>query len=227
MAEKSPSALLSHVEALATAPPGSALSKWQILVRVIAISIPVVGAIPTAMNLYYSWTHQIPFSQVSHRLAQYDLWVKNIDCTVEYHALTTAQGMRVDAGTCPKTSDIAIKITGPGEAATYEWIAFNQLQQPQAASPHALLELIASPAAAAEAREPKSAPAAPAASGAIRLAQAPMQVVCQAMNASRTEVVRIVNEAGKCFRESISPLRGKVDRREPVACNAPCGDARH
>jgi hypothetical protein len=215
MGEKTPNSLLSHVETLTTAPPGSALSKWQILVRVIAISIPVVGAVPTATNLYYSWTHRIPFSQVSHRLAQYDLWVKNIDCPIDYHALTTSQGTRIDAGTCPKTGDIAIKVSGAGDAVTYEWIAFDQLQQPAPAA-KALLELVATPAYAAEGPPPLPPPAA-------RVGEGAMRVMCQAMNPARTEVVRVVSEGGKCYRVVISPLRGKMERREPVACDARCG----
>ena len=42
------------------------------LLRVIAIGVPVAGAIPTGVNLYHSFKHGIPYAQVSHRLEQYD-----------------------------------------------------------------------------------------------------------------------------------------------------------
>jgi hypothetical protein len=40
-------------------------------VRLAVFAISVAAAVPTARNLYYSWHEGVPFSQVSHRLAQY------------------------------------------------------------------------------------------------------------------------------------------------------------
>jgi hypothetical protein len=55
----------------------------------------------------------------------------------------------------------------------------------------------------------------------VRLAQAPMEVVCQAL-VSKMQLVRIVKEGGKCFRETMSPVRGSVDKREEVPCETKC-----
>jgi hypothetical protein len=48
-----------------------------------------------------------------------------------------------------------------------------------------------------------------------------MEVVCQSL-VSKKELVRVVKEEGKCFRETMSPVRGTIDKREEVACDARC-----
>ena len=187
------------------------LSKTFLFARIAAIGAAIAGAIPTATNLYQSWTHGIPYGEVTHRLAQHDLWIKNFECKIDYRALNTGQGTRVDVGACPRTGDIAIKISQSGKAA-YEWIPFEKLQKASAAIwPVELL--------IGSAHAQNTSPANPP----ISLAQATsgMQVVCEALP-TRTQLIRIVNDAGKCFRETISPYQGKVERREEVPCNTSC-----
>ncbi len=48
-----------------------------------------------------------------------------------------------------------------------------------------------------------------------------MEVVCQSL-VSKSQLVRIVKEDGKCFRETMSPVRGSVDKREEVPCETKC-----
>lgn len=196
------------------------LSKTLLIARVIAITVAVGGAIPTAIRLYQSWAHGIPFNEVSHRLEQYDIWVKNFDCKIDYRALTTALGTRVDAGACGKTGDIAIKVTTPGGKSAYEWIAFNQLQRSGQAAASLLPAMIATALAAegaagglqvAQATQP--APSAGAAVG--------MKVLCQAMP-TKGNILRIVQDGPKCFRETVSAFKGTLDKREEVACTTPC-----
>jgi hypothetical protein len=56
------------------------------------------------------------------------------------------------------------------------------------------------------------------------LAQAGMEVKCQSL-ISKLELVRVVKEAGKCYRETISPVRGSVDERKEVPCDVQCPTA--
>lgn len=185
--------------------------------RIVAIVAAIGGAVPTAMNLYQSWRHNIPYNQVSHRLAQYDLWMKNFDCQVNYRALNVNQGTRVDVGACNRSGDVAIKITAPNGKAAYEWIAFDQLQKAGAA--FSFMNLIATSAHADEA--PKSgAPMTLAQAGAP--AAGGMQVKCQVMPA-KGQILRIVQEGNKCFREDFSAFKGKVEKREEVPCSTQCG----
>ena len=223
----------THHLAEAVAGGAGPLSKTFLFARVAAIGAAIAGAFPTGMNLYQSWTHGIPYTEVSHRLAQHDLWIKNFECKIDYRALNTGQGTRVDVGACPKSGDIAIKISAQNGKATYEWIPFEKLQKASAslwpvnqlfgdlliASAHAEQAGATSSGASGSSTvdQPMPAVAGP------RLAQAAsgMQVVCEALP-SKTQLIRIVNDSGKCFRETISPYQGKVEKREEVPCTTTC-----
>ena len=196
------------------------------LARALAIVVACLGAIPTGYNVYMSWAHGIPYAQVGHRLEQYDLWVKNFDCKIDYRTVPASQSTKVDVGACPRSGDIALKLTTSDGKSSYEWIAFNQLQQ--AAKQASLLSLFVTEALADEV----SMDAKPKASG-IRVAQsappppagAALQVRCEAMPAPG-QIMRIVGEAGKCFRENISAIKGRVEKREEVPCSTLCTPAK-
>ncbi|MBN8912102.1 MAG: hypothetical protein J0H65_08600 [Rhizobiales bacterium] len=181
------------------------------LLKTAALVVTIVGAIPTAITAYHAWQYKVPFSQVSHRLAQYEIWERNIDCPIEYKALSTAEGTKIDAGACDETGDISLKVsTGDGKA-TYEWIAYNQLQKPgEAPPPNGILDLLIG-AARADAAQTKG----------VHLAQSGMEVMCQAL-VSKQQLVRVVKENGKCYREVMSPVRGTVDKRDEVPCETTC-----
>lgn len=179
-----------------------------------ALVVTIVGAVPTAITAYHAWQYKVPFTQVSHRLAQYEIWERNIDCQIEYKALSTAEGTKIDAGACDETGDISLKVSTDDGKATYEWIAYNQLQKPGEAPPASgIIDLLIG-AARAESASPK---------GSVRLAQG-LEVVCQSL-VSKTELVRVVKEGGKCFREVLSPVRGSVDKRDEVPCDTQCTTA--
>jgi hypothetical protein len=179
------------------------------MLKSIALVVTILGAIPTAITAYHAWQYKIPFSKVSHRLAQYEIWERNIDCKVQYKALSTAQGTKVDVGACDKTGDISLKISSPDGKATYEWIAYNQLQKPGEEQPSGILDLLVGAANAQSAERP------------LKLAQGAMEVVCQSL-VSKQQLVRVVKEGGKCFRETMSPVRGTIDKREEVPCDTKC-----
>jgi len=107
----------------------SAFRRWYWLIRLVVIAVPVMGATPTALNLYYAWKHGIPYSQVSHRLQQYNLWVKNGACNIEYKEISAARDAKVNIGACPTTGDISIQVSLTGGRSILEWIDFNELQQ--------------------------------------------------------------------------------------------------
>lgn len=191
-----------------------AASRLMSLIKGAVLLVSVAAAVPTAHNLYYSWKEGIPFGEVSHRLTQYELWMKNLECNVEYRQLSTAGGTKVDVGACPKTGDISIKVASESGQAAYEWIAFQKLQRTAAPRVGSLLDLIVPQVLAATAAG-KSAE-----DGTLRVAQANIQTVCQ--KRSGDKIVRIVKDGAKCFRETFSPLKGTVESRQEVACTAQC-----
>jgi hypothetical protein len=196
-------------QSLAKSSSHGSLSRIIPLVRTTALGVTILGAIPTAVTVYHAWQYKIPFSKVAHRLAQYEIWERNIDCKIEYKALSTAEGTKVDVGACPKTGDISLKVSAPDGKATYEWIAYNQLRKPGEEPPAGIFDLLIGIANAEGSAQP------------IRLAEAAMEVVCQSL-VSKKELVRVVREEGKCFRETMSPVRGTIDKREEVPCDARC-----
>lgn len=214
MSELSPKAVYATMQEDGRRGP---LAKTLLAARVIAIVAAVGGAIPTAMTLYQSFAHGIPYNEVAHRLEQYDVWVRNFECKIEYRALTTAMGTRVDAGACGKTGDVAIKVTAPSGKAAYEWIAFNKLQKAGQASVWDLVTTTARAETGGRAGPIRLAQAAPSAPGAT----SGMRVICEAMPSKGT-VVRVVQEGAKCFRERVAVFRGSLEKREEVACTATC-----
>ena len=207
----------SPISSLTDHPVAKTVSSTVPLIRAAVLGVSVLAAIPTAHNLYYSWAHGIPYAQVPHRLAQYDLWMKNLDCKVEYKQLLTTSGTKVDVGACAQSGDIAIKVSSAAGHSSYEWIAFNDLQKPAAAA--GLMGLVIPAAMATEAVTTQSKPA--AAEGSFKLAQAGMQVMCQARSGG-DKLIRVVQEGGKCYREVMSLLKGSVDKREEVSCSTKC-----
>lgn len=177
-----------------------------------ALVVTIVGAVPTAITAYHAWQYKVPFTQVSHRLQQYEIWERNIDCKIDYKALSTSQGTKVDAGACASTGDISLKVSTPDGKATYEWIAYNQLQKPGEPPSSSLIDLFIG-AARADGALPQG----------VRVAQS-LEVVCQSL-VSKTQLVRVVKEGGKCYREVMSPMRGTVDKREEVPCETKCSAA--
>lgn len=205
----------SKVQSLVDHPVARTVGTTLPLIRAAVLAVSVAAAIPTAHNLYYSFAHGIPYKEVPHRLAQYDLWMKNFDCRIEYRQISTAGGTKVDVGACPASQDIAIKVSGVDGHATYEWIAFDQLQKPTATS---LLGLMVQPAYADEARQSPSVSGTTA--GTVKVADNGLQVMCQVRNGNAA--VRVIQEGGKCYREVISLLRGNVERRVEVPCSSTC-----
>ena len=187
------------------------LSRLTPLLRTTALAVTILGAIPTAVTAYHAWQYKVPFSKVSHRLAQYEIWERNIDCKIEYKALSTAEGTKIDAGACDDTGDISLKVSTDDGKATYEWIAYNQLQKPGEAPPPAgIFDLLVGMAHAGAAE-----------SKGLQVAQGSLEVMCQSL-VSKQQLVRIVKENGKCYREVMSPMRGTVDKRDEVPCDAKC-----
>ncbi len=195
----------------APASSGGGFDSYIPLLKNLALVVTILGAIPTAITAYHAYTFGVPFTQVSQRLAQYDLWVKNLDCKIDYKALSTAQGTKVDVGACNKTGDIALKVSAPDGKAAYQWIAYNELQKPgEPQQTNSFIDMLIS---AARADTPN------ADNKSFKVAQG-MQVVCQSLDGKN--IVRIVNEGGKCYRELVSPIRGSVDKREEVSCDTAC-----
>src|SRR5215471_17144901 len=131
---------------VAEATSGQSFRRWYTLIKVAVIAVPVIGATPTALNIYYAWKHGIPYSQVSHRLQQYELWVKNGSCAIDYSEINAGKDAKVKIGACATTGDISIQVSLAAGTSFFEWIDFAQPQHINTAHP-----VLLTPALAAEA----------------------------------------------------------------------------
>ena len=68
---------------------------------------------------------------------------------------------------------------------------------------------------------PALAAEAAATSAGTQIAEAASRVVCQGWE-NKTQLVRIVNEGGRCFKESIAAYSGRADKRVEVPCSTTC-----
>jgi hypothetical protein len=191
--------------------PAHPVNRGLTVVKLLVLAVSVAAAIPTARNLYFSWKNDVPFSQVDHRLAQAALLEKNFGCKIDYRALVAQGNARVEVGSCQKTGDISIRVSGPKGQVNYEWIAFDRLPKPLSATALSLIDLIVSPAVAAEIVARADQP--------FEVAQ-DMTVLCQAK--SGDNIVRVVQSGGQCVRETVSIFRGSVEKSETVPCDKAC-----
>ncbi|HPG88904.1 MAG TPA: hypothetical protein PLD46_04580 [Hyphomicrobium sp.] len=202
-------------------PAAKAANNTVRMIQLCVLAVSVAAAIPTARNLYFSWKNGVPFNQVEHRLNQATLLERNFDCRIDYRAVSATADARVEVGACKQTGDISIKVTRAKQV-NYEWIAFEQL--PKAATQSAsLMSLFIADAYAGGTLKDALATeqgGAVVQTPMVRVAQETVEVMCQAKQ--KDTIVRIVKEAGKCYRESVSIFKGTVEQREEVACDAKC-----
>ena len=184
------------------------LAKFGVLV------VSVAAAIPTARNLYFSWKNDVPFAQVDHRLAQAELLEKNFDCKIAYRSLGVSGDARVEVGSCSKTNDISIRLTGKGGQTNYEWIAFEQLPKPVAKTA-GLFDAIVAKAYAGDENETGSH-----SNGKPFDVAQDSSVLCQSKVGDN--VIRVIQSGNQCVRETVSIFRGAVEKSETVPCSSAC-----
>lgn len=199
---------MSDASLLNLASPRHPVNRAMSIIKFAVLAVSVAAAIPTARNLYFSWKNGVPFNQVDHRLAQADLFEKNFDCKINYRSLAMAGAEKIDVGTCDKTRDISIRISGNGQV-NYEWIAFDRLPKPKSKSA-SLVDLIISRAYADDAAQGRQS---------FEIAQ-DASVLCQAK--SGDNIIRVVQIGGQCTRETVSVFRGSVEKSETVPCDKAC-----
>ena len=119
---------------------------WQVFLLYPAVFFGLLGAIPTGMNIYKSYKHDIKFSSVAHAEEQKKLWIKNLHCvqSLSYHAVETETGSTVQFGAC-KNGDVLIEVIPKGKAnSVAQWVSISRVQ-----TANALSSLLATPAFAA------------------------------------------------------------------------------
>ena len=156
----------------------------------------------------YKEVESVALAKQQQRLQQ-----KNLLCALGMtrRAFETDQQTTIRYGVC-ENKDVLVEVYPLDKPAFQQWISpENVLSETQKAA-----GLFSSAFAAAfEGRPAAQSP---------KLAQTELKTLCQKWQDSARQVrmVRVTNEGGKCFRERINVLSGRVEVREEVPCNTPC-----
>jgi len=184
----------------------------------------VLGAVPTAIDLYKSFDYGIEYTSVKNAEEQRKLWIKNFSCAqkLTYQQIKTSEGIVVQVGACTN-GDVLIEVVQPDSNRILQWISLDRLRTAAAAT--SALSMIATAHASAvfPPQEPGEALTRTLTQdhNFSRLAQAKVGVMCQKL-VSSSKIIRIIKENGKCYREEINVLKGTVTSRAEVPCSTTC-----
>lgn len=184
--------------------------KMSSLVRAIAIGVPILGAIPTAINVFVGWRQDIPWWDVPRQVENAKLWERNAGCKYEYKPFTGSSRTALHVAPCTKTGDLSLMITAKGRDPAYHWIAYDSLRKP--GEDLSFFEHLIPPLNAAETGQQS-----------LRVAQAAetaISVLCQKQDGKN--IVRTLKQGETCYRETFSPFKGRVEQREDVDCATAC-----
>ena len=191
-------------------------SRWQRFFLYPTVAGALIGAVPTGLDYYKAFVHDIDFQDVRHAEEQRRLWVKNFACAqnISYQQVKTEADTVVQVGACAN-GDVLIEVVPAKGNRILEWISLERLQTASAVSG---LSFVGRANAAIASQVPDSRKS----QTGTRVAQGTTSIKCQKMQ-GQTKIIRIVQEGGKCFREEISVMKGAVLSRKPVSCSASCG----
>lgn len=132
---------------------------------------------------------------------------KNEDCitTVPSQQFTAPNGDSITFQACP-SHDVFISVYNKGQDPYVKWIVPSRGWGSNNAG------LLLNQAYAGNRAEPPAR---------LLLAQNTINVSCLKWTGP-SKFIRILNEAGQCFKETVDAISGKVQGRVPIACDAKC-----
>ncbi len=180
---------------------------WQYFLLYPAVFGVLLGAIPTGINIYKSFKYGIEVSAVAHAEEQKKLWIKNLHCVqnLNYHAVETENGSTVQFGAC-KNGDVLIEVIPKDkESSVAQWVSINRVK-----TANAFNSLLMSSAYAAQ-----------GGASSFSLAAA-TKTMCATAGADGQTMIKILNAGGKCTKQVVKLIGGKIIKSDPVPCNSTC-----
>jgi hypothetical protein len=179
---------------------------WHWLLLYPGLAVAVLGAIPTYIEAFRSYSHDVPFGSSFNSEEQNRLWEKNFECAQKAHfvPITNKQNVEIASVVC-ESGDILLKGRLPdSELPQIRWVSWDDVASKKS---HALLDIIKS----ANASEPAR----------LVFAQAPTSVLCQHWVSPGRLLQRLATPEG-CFDEIINTYNGLVISRRPAPCQPSC-----
>jgi hypothetical protein len=181
---------------------------WQWLLIYPGLAIAILGAVPTYMEAFKSYSLGVPFGRSFDAREQNRLWQENFECvqTATFSTITNKKKVEIGSKVC-ESGDVLLR----GKRAEWDqpqlrWVSWSELAPSDDKKRGALLDIFASAYADAEDR--------------TLLAQAPVSVLCQRWVRPGQLLQRIGTPTG-CFDQLINTYNGWVlsSRRAPCAPN--------
>lgn len=194
-------------------------SKWQMPAAAIGIVFGLAGFYEPMKDLWKRYNDPDAYKDVisiEYADTQKALWKKNGPCvgSMEMQQVPLGNGVDLRAGSCPN-KDILVQMYPENRPAISHWMSLTQLGPDQASAnifPSAFAGVLSPEAFARIAGQSP------------HLAQMKISTVCQAWEDQKRQarLIRITNENGQCFKEITNVYSGKIEYREPSACDAKC-----
>jgi hypothetical protein len=185
---------------------------WQWLLLYPGVAVAIIGAVPTYIEAFKSYTLGVPFGRSFDAREQNRLWQENFDCAqrANFSPIINKKKVEIASVVC-ESGDILLRGKRPDwEQPQLRWVSWNEVAPTHTVAKKslALLDVIKS----ANASEPSP----------LILAQAPVtSVLCQRWVSPGQLLQRVATRDG-CFDEVINTYNGRVIRRHPAPCNPSC-----
>jgi hypothetical protein len=191
--------------------PESPRRWWQWFLVYPGLVVAILGAVPTYMEAFNSYTLDVPFGRSFDAREQNRLWQENFECSQKANFATTINKKKVEIGSVVcESGDVLLRGRRPEwDRPQLRWVSWDEVAPSNKSNKSAsvLFEIFAQ-AYASEAER-------------TLLAQNPSSVLCQRWIGPGQLLQRIGTPAG-CFDQIINTYNGWVVGSRPAPCNPNC-----
>lgn len=184
---------------------------WQWFLVYPGLAIAIIGAIPTYVEAFKSYSFGVPFGRSFDAQEQNRLWQDNFECTQKASFSTIINKKKVEIGSAVcESGDVLLRGKRPEwDRPQLRWVSWNEVAPSDNTdkNSHVLLDIIKSAYAGESDR--------------LVLAQAPMTVLCQRWVGPGQLFQRIATPMG-CFDQLINTYNGWVVFSRPAPCAPNC-----
>jgi hypothetical protein len=184
---------------------------WQWFLVYPGLAVAIVGAVPTYIEAFRSYSIGVPFGRSFDAQEQNRLWQENFECSQQASFATIINKKKVEIGsTVCESGDVLLR----GKRAEWDrpqlrWVSWNEVAPNDKGEKktNALIDFIGQAYASD--------------TNGIVVAQAPTLVLCQRWVAQGQLLQRIRTPTG-CFDQKINTFNGWVISSKPAPCTPNC-----
>lgn len=194
---------------------------WQWFLVYPGVAVAVIGATPTYIEAFKSYSLGVPFGRSFDAQEQNRLWQENFDCakSANFSTIVNKKKVKIGSAVCESGDVLLQGQRADWDRPQFRWVSWDQVaQHPDGEKKADLLQYFVASARAGENEadrpEPEQAPRV------FSLAQAPV-ILCQRWVGPGQLLQRLGTPAG-CWDQVINTYNGWVLGRAPAPCNQFC-----